>query len=205
MGDLDHNERINRLGSGIEEPDTGVSITAELSDRRGDHRQRPEEDDNAISERPDESDNRSSPPGTIGEPHDIMSENIESSHFHFRKSQKVPYTMMADQISDEGVSKEANKSAVTKVSAVAVVSPPIALQETSRSIQTFSLVYDKLFKQFQENLIHEYSNMRQQYMSEYQTNFDQNSSRRDDKIAEMNMAIESQDNYIRDLEKAEEA
>lgn len=70
------NPRINA----VEEPDTGVSITAELSERRADHRQRPDEDEDAISERPDESDNRSSPPGTIGEPHDIMSENIES-HF----------------------------------------------------------------------------------------------------------------------------
>lgn len=33
--------------------------------------------------------------------------------------------------------------------------------------------------------------MRSTYMSEYQVNFDQNSSRRDDKIAEMNMAIEA--------------
>lgn len=42
-------------------------------------------------------------------------------------------------------------------------------------------------------------------MSEYQTNFNQNSSRRDDKISEMNMAIESQDNYIADLQKGDEA
>ena len=166
----DHENMMHRLGSGIEEPDTGVSITAELSDRRGDHRQRPDEDDDAISERPDESDARSSPPGTIGEHQDIMSENIES-HFQFRKSHKVPYTQIADQLSDEGVSKEANKSAVTKVSAVAVVSPTIAMQETSRSIQTFSLVYDRLFKDFQEKLVLEYSNMRSTYMSEYQTNF----------------------------------
>jgi len=69
-----------------------VSITAELSDRRGDHRQRPDEDADAITERADESDARSSPPGTIGEPHDIMSENIES-HFHFKKP-KVPYTII---------------------------------------------------------------------------------------------------------------
>ena len=126
-------QRVDRLRSDIEQEDAGVSITAELSDRRGDFRQRPDEDENVISERPEESDARSSPPGTIGEPHDIMSENIES-HFHFRKSHKVAYTHFADQLSDEGVSREAHKSTVTKVSAVAVVSPPIALQETSRSI-----------------------------------------------------------------------
>ena len=143
----DHENLMNPRINAVEEPDTGVSITAELSERRADHRQRPDEDEDAISERPDESDNRSSPPGTIGEPHDIMSENIES-HFQFRKSNKIPYTQIVGEFSDEGVSKEANKSAVTKVSAVAHVSPPIALQETSRSIQTFSLVYDRLFKNF---------------------------------------------------------
>ena len=66
-------------------------------------------------------------------------------------------------------------------------------------------MYDKLFKQFQDQLVHEYSNMRSTYMSEYQVNFDQNSSRRDDKISEMNMAIDSQENYIRELDKNEKA
>ena len=41
-------------------------------------------------------------------------------------------------------------------------------------------------------------------MSEYQENFNQNSSRRDDKIHEMNAAIEFQDNNIKDLLKNEE-
>ena len=38
-------------------------------------------------------------------------------------------------------------------------------------------------------------------MSEYQSNFNQNSSRRDDKIGEMNSAIESQENLIKELRK----
>ena len=38
-------------------------------------------------------------------------------------------------------------------------------------------------------------------MSEYQSNFNQNSSRRDDKIGEMNSAIEYQENYIKELRK----
>ena len=193
-------ERINRLGSQIEEPDTGVSITAELSDRRGDYRQRPDEDEDVISERPDESENRSGPEGTIGEPHDIMSENIESN-FHFRRAYKVPYTQIADQLSDEGVSKEAHKSTATKMSAVAHVSPTIHYQESSRSIQAFGMIYDKLFSQFQEQLAREYGQMRNNYMSEYQVNFNQNSSRRDDKISEMNLAIESKEEKIRDLKK----
>lgn len=69
---------IHRRQSELNEPDTGVSITAELSDRRN-RIERPDEDPNAaISERPDETDNASSIQGTIGEAHDIMSENIQS-------------------------------------------------------------------------------------------------------------------------------
>lgn len=136
MGDSNSttNQRINRFESGIEEPDTGVSITAELSDGRRDHRQRPDEDAEAIYELPDESDNRSSPPGTIGEVHDIMSENIESNLTKFRKFKggaAGPLTVKEDEArsseDQDTVSKEAHKSSVTKVSAVAVVSPAIAL------------------------------------------------------------------------------
>ena len=73
----------------------------------------------------------------------------------------------------------------------AKVSARVELIETSRSIQTFKMTYDRLFKKFQERLISEYSNMRGGYMSEYQLNYDQNSSRRDDRLVEMNMAIEA--------------
>ena len=41
-------------------------------------------------------------------------------------------------------------------------------------------------------------------MSEYQSNFNQNSSRRDDKIGEMNSAIENQENLIKELRKLSE-
>ena len=85
--------------------------------------------------------------------------------------------------------------------AAARVSTTIALQETSRSVQTFKMTYDRLFKKFQERLISEYSGMRGGYMSEYQLNYDQNSSRRDDRLVEMNMAIDAQTNYTRDLER----
>ena len=85
--------------------------------------------------------------------------------------------------------------------AAARVSTTIALQETSRSVQPFKMTYDRLFKKFQERLIAEYSGMRGGYMSEYQLNYDQNSSRRDDRLVEMNMAIDAQTNYTRDLER----
>lgn len=131
-----------------------------------------------------------------------MSENIKSHFVKFGQRHTGAFTNVEGNgdLSDEADSKEAHKSEQTKKSeankAVVTVSQTIVLQETSRSIQTFNLVYDRLFRQFQENLINEYANMRSTYMSEYQTNFNQNSSRRDDRISEMNLALESQDNYI---------
>ncbi len=78
--------------SEIQEPDTGVSMMAELSDHRV-RLERPDEDD-AIRELPNESENASSPPGSIGEKHDIMSENIKTKQLHkFGKSHNKPFTL----------------------------------------------------------------------------------------------------------------
>lgn len=63
------------------------------------------------------------------------------------------------------------------------------------------MTYDRLFKKFHERLVTEYGNMRGGYMSEYQMNYDHNSSRRDDRLIEMNMAIEAQIDYAKDLER----
>ena len=40
-------------------------------------------------------------------------------------------------------------------------------------------------------------------MGEYQSNYDQNTSRKEDKIAEMNAAIQSKIKYINELESQE--
>lgn len=41
--------------------------------------------------------------------------------------------------------------------------------------------------------------MRGCYMDEYQSNYDQNTSRKDNKICEMNSAIQAQVDYIKEL------
>lgn len=45
---------------------------------------------------------------------------------------------------DDGVSEEAHKSTVTKISKVAEISPPIAPPDTTRSIQGFGQTYDRI-------------------------------------------------------------
>ena len=136
--------------SEIVEPDTGVSITAELSDHRFPRAERPDEDDAPIYEQPNESENASSPPGSIDERNnDVVSEKIKTNIKKFGQSYNKPFTVMPqDNGSNDGVSKEARKSEVTKVSKIAAVSPPVAVPETSRSIQTFGLQYDRLYAEF---------------------------------------------------------
>ena len=146
-----------------------------MSDHRVRH-ERPDEDDAvyAIYEQPNESENASSLPGSINDRHDIMSEKIDTKNFKkFGTSHNKPFTVKAqDAVSDETVSKEALKSEVTKVSAVVVVSPPLPVPETSRSILNFGHCYDRLYAEFKEELVQEYAMMRGCYMGEYQDNYD---------------------------------
>ena len=86
----------------------------------------------------------------------------------FGSAYNKPFTQKPqDGTSDDAVSKEAHKSEATKVSQVAVVSPPLPVPETSRSIKNFSVCYDHLYAEFKEELVKEYAQMRGCYMSEY--------------------------------------
>lgn len=168
------------------------SVTAAISEHRVRHQERPDEDADAIYEMPEESERASSLPGSLSQ-QDVVSENIKSRlEIHkFGKQTKIANSVFPDQVSDT-VSKEVHESvAQNNLPAIARVSKVVELVETSRSIQTFKMTYDRLFKKFQDRLVQEYSNIRGGYMSEYQLNYDHNSSRRDDRLVEMNMAIES--------------
>ena len=68
---------------------------------------------------------------------------------------------------------------------MAVVSPALPVPETSRSIKNFSMCYDHLFAEFKDELVAEYAQMRGCYMSEYQENYDQNTSRKDGRVTDM--------------------
>lgn len=118
-----------------------MSITAELSDHRFPRVERPDEDDAPIYEQPNESENASSPPGSIDDmKNDVVSEKIKTNVKKFGKSYNKPFTIMQqDNVSNDSMSKKAHQSEVTKVSKIAAVSPPVAVPETSRSIQTFGL------------------------------------------------------------------
>ncbi len=63
------------------------------------------------------------------------------------------------------------------------------------------MTYDRIYKKFHERLVNEYAGMRGGYMTEFQINYNQNSSRRDDRLVEMSLSIEAEDNYANELAK----
>jgi hypothetical protein len=67
---------------------------------------------------------------------------------------------------DDGVSEEAHKSTVTKISK-AEVSATIVLNESARPLQSFSIIYDRLQAEFQQRLVDAYTQMRAGYMNEF--------------------------------------
>lgn len=93
-----------------------------------------------------------------------MSEHITAHHGKYKKKYTTAWM-------DDGVSEEAHKSTVTKISKVAEVSQKVELQDTSRSVKGFSLTYDRIQAEFQQKLIEAYTQMRTSYMEQYQDNF----------------------------------
>ena len=72
-----------------------------------------------------------------------MSEHIQTNIGKFKNKHVFGRTLM-----DDGVSEEAHKSSVTKISKAAEVSQPVILQETTRSIENYSHVFDRLQCEF---------------------------------------------------------
>jgi len=135
-------QNLLRQRSALEGEEALVSVTADIALSANPARilddmnqQRPDEE--AISERQNEEE-ASSPPGTIGD-RDIMSEHITAHHGKYKKNKVYTTAWM-----DDGVSEEAHKSTVTKISKVAEVSQKVELQDTSRSVKGFSLTYDRI-------------------------------------------------------------
>jgi hypothetical protein len=71
-----------------------------------------------------------------------MSEHIQTN-LKYKKGKVYTNAWM-----DDGVSEEAHKSTVTKISKVAEVSPAIPVQDTTRSIVNFSLTIDRIQAEF---------------------------------------------------------
>lgn len=158
-----------------------------------------------ISERERETDRESSPPGTIGDYQEVRSENVKFTQGLKKKNMSKPTATAGHHQNgsddEEDHSVRALKSELTKQTAVAIVSPTIAINETSRAMECFNSNYELLFRDFKVQLVEQYRQMRDLYMNEYQENYDQNTSRTEDRISDAKQSIDDKESHIRTLEK----
>jgi len=140
------------VGNGLRnegEINTGFSVTAARSvaaGREPQHGHDQSDDVGTISEHQEEYDG-SDAPGSIRD-HEIRSENIQFQERQFRPKASKAYTVHAYEDYDDEASRQAHKSNVTKVPPEATVSNVVDLRETSRSVETFAMAYDRLYSEF---------------------------------------------------------
>ena len=90
------------------------------------------------------------------------------------------------------MSNRASVSELTKISRVAEVSPAVPVQSINPMIVEFEQKLDGFYQEFAEKIIADYQQMRASYMQDYQQNLDANTSRKDDRIGEVQLEIEAQ-------------
>lgn len=115
-----------------------------------------------------ERERRTTPPGTIGESQDVMSENIGQSLNMLSKKHRgftAGYPKSSVSVF------ERKDSTNTKISNIAVIRERIALPNGNKHLTSFKKVYDKLFREFKEALVHEYTQMKNSYTIEYEENY----------------------------------
>ena len=153
---------------------TGLSTHVEYSDK-GSRKQTHHHHDERIVEVEEEGSGRSTPPGTIGEQHEYMSENIESHVVHKIKNNLkagnksvIGAKDMTSNIARNGQQNEQQESSsVAALSHFAVVRDKIPLQNDAKHQQEFRLTYERLFKEFNDKLMEEYRIMKEGYINDY--------------------------------------
>ena len=142
--------------------DAGLSVDAQLSAHEVNFAFHNEQQ--PISEHPEEDDRASSPAGTIYNNHDIMSENIAKNVFKFEKGKSMD---RFDSIDQAETSIRASVSEMTKVSKVAEVSPAVPIENINHLIVDFESKLDGFYQEFTEKIIADYQQMRASYMQDY--------------------------------------
>ena len=90
------------------------------------------------------------------------------------------------------MSNRASVSEMNTVSKVIEVSPPVPAQNVQYIISDFETKLEGFYTEFAEKILADYQQMRSSYMQDYQTNLDANTSRKDDRIADVTQEIELQ-------------
>jgi len=93
-------------------------------------------------------------------------------------------------------------STITKISNIAVIRERIVLPNDSKHVNAFKKVYDRLFREFKEQLVQEYVQMKGAYMQEYQENFDMNANEKQTHIQEAEgMIVKKEGDVMTTVEK----
>ena len=134
----------------------GLSTQVEISDRgsrRADMRHA--NDDEMIEEvEQDDESGRTGPAGTIGEPHDCVSENIESNILQRLKKGGANQSAKGMTKETQGVRDPRGRqfvqdeSSVTACSNFAVIREKIALTNNNEHVRAFDRSYDQIFQDF---------------------------------------------------------
>lgn len=82
------------------------------------------------------------------------------------------------------------------ITKVAQVSEIVRVEDTTKFNSIFAIACDHNYMRFKEQLLREYQLMRTNYMHEYQSNYELNSKRQEDRLTEVTNEINSQDREI---------
>ena len=131
---------------------------------------------NRISEEEFESERerRSSPPGTIGDVQDIMSENIESSLKLLRRKHNGGGGLQTFNNGPQSTGTANFECKFHSFSQFIVVRERIALPTDNKHMMNFKKTYDRLLKDFKDKLVQEYAMMKNAYLQEYDQNYQAN-------------------------------
>lgn len=180
-------EGVNRRAPEIPDGDMRLSTHVEFSDK-GSRKYPFHHNEERIVEEDEEGSGRTSPPGTIGEVHEYMSENIGPIGVNkIDKRLKVgnqSVSAQKDNIQFQNVAKHTEKEKdkekekeeqdIEAVSTFAVIREKIPLTNDNKHIVQFKTNYDKLFDEFHEQLVYEYSKIKQQYIIDFEANYYEN-------------------------------
>ena len=111
---------------------------------------------------------RTSPPGTIGEAHEYMSENIESNIVHRVKQKTGNQSVIGAK--DQKLTKKESTFENRKVSEETVVASKVRAKvalSNDNHVAGFKIMYDKLFKEFHSNMIREYNLTKEGYIEDF--------------------------------------
>ena len=140
-----------------------LSTHVENSDK-GSRRNQYHHNEERIDEVEEEGSGRTSPPGTIGDPHEYMSENIKTHPVNKIKQKSRHLSVIGAKnrtiINQNNGSQERESESIEEPSQVAVVSQKVKLGNEQKQVNAFKLVYDQLFSEFQGRLVEEYKFMK---------------------------------------------